>query len=138
MKSTEKITALYCRLACEDEHDIKAQEESLIKYAEEHGHSDIKIYSDNGHSGLSFDRPAFSDMEKDMQADKVGTVIVKDQSRIGRKLIETINWIDRVTEMGISIVIVDGQPDMTPLENDLNLMIEKMIGQESANAEKKI
>lgn len=50
----------------------------LQKYADDHGFRNRKFYVDDGYSGANFDRPGFKEMMADIQAGKVGTVIVKD------------------------------------------------------------
>ena len=95
MKSTDNlITALYTRLSQEDllqgeSNSIRNQKLILQKYADEHGFHNCKFYVDDGYSGANFDRPAFKEMMEDIQAGKVGTVIVKDQSRLGRDYLQT-------------------------------------------------
>ena len=98
MKTTEfnnnLITALYCRLSQEDmlqgeSNSITNQKLILQKYADEHGFRNCKFYVDDGYSGVDFTRPAHVEMMKDIQDGKVGIVIVKDQSRLGRDHLET-------------------------------------------------
>lgn len=90
MKSTENLlTGLYARLSQEDllqgeSNSIRNQKMILQKYADDHGFRNSKFYVDDGYSGANFDRPGFKEMMSDIQAGKVGTVIVKDQSRLGR------------------------------------------------------
>jgi len=104
MEQFEKVTALYCRLAQADDQGIEAQKEKLCQYAEEKGYSNIKIFTDNGYSGLKFDSPAFSEMEEDIQAGKIQTIIIKDFHRIGRDVKKTYDWLERIKTMGIPIV----------------------------------
>ena len=95
MKSTENtnrnlITALYCRLSQEDERlgeslSIENQRLMLQKYAEEHRFPNLQFYVDDGFSGADFNRPSFKRMMNDVECGKVGIVIVKDQSRLGRE-----------------------------------------------------
>ena len=98
MKTTELnnnlITALYCRLSQEDmlqgeSNSITNQKLILQKYADEHSFRNCKFYIDDGYSGVDFTRPAHMEMMKDIQDGKVGIVIVKDQSRLGRDHLET-------------------------------------------------
>lgn len=99
MKSTENtnknlITALYCRLSQEDERpgeslSIENQRLMLKKYAEEHHFPNIQFYIDDGFSGANFNRPDFKRMMADVECGKVGIVIVKDQSRLGRDYLQT-------------------------------------------------
>jgi DNA invertase Pin-like site-specific DNA recombinase len=47
----------------------------------------MRYYIDNGFSGKRFDRPAFQEMLQDIQKSKIGCVVVKDLSRLGRDYI---------------------------------------------------
>ena len=95
MKSNHNlITALYCRLSQEDmlqgeSNSIKNQRMILQKYAEDHGFRNIEYYIDDGYSGANFNRPDFKRMMADIESGKVATVIVKDQSRLGRDYLQT-------------------------------------------------
>ncbi|MEG1859964.1 MAG: recombinase family protein, partial [Christensenellaceae bacterium] len=50
-------------------------------------------YADSGHSGLVFNRPAFSQMMRDVVDGKINCIIVKDLSRFGRDFIETGRYL---------------------------------------------
>lgn len=97
MKSTESknlITAIYCRLSQEDDlqgesNSIKNQKLILQQYAEQHRFPNIQFYVDDGYSGANFNRPDFKRMMNDIEHGKVGIVIVKDQSRLGRDYLQT-------------------------------------------------
>lgn len=95
MKSNQNlITALYCRLSQEDmlqgeSNSIRNQRMILQKYAEDHSFRNLEFYVDDGYSGASFNRPDFKRMMTDIEAGKVSTVIVKDQSRLGRDYLQT-------------------------------------------------
>ena len=55
----KKLTAIYCRVASANEYAIEVQRDYLYRYAEEHGFGNIRVYADNGYTGLSFKRLAF-------------------------------------------------------------------------------
>jgi len=85
----DKITALYCRLSRDDElsgesNSIKNQKLILSKYAEDNKFQNIKFFVDDGYSGTTFTRPAFMEMMELAESGKIGTIIVKDHSRLGR------------------------------------------------------
>jgi DNA invertase Pin-like site-specific DNA recombinase len=88
-----KITALYCRLSVDDRADgesnsITNQKEILAKYASDNGFTNTQFFVDDGVSGTSFNRPGLDAMLTEIQAGNVGVVIIKDQSRIGRDVVE--------------------------------------------------
>ena len=79
--------ALYIRLSKEDESEgpsqsVQNQESLLREFVQQHRLSVYDTYIDDGWSGTSFDRPAFQRMIADIEAGKVGTVIVKDYCAI--------------------------------------------------------
>ena len=79
------ITALYPRLSHEDElqgesNSISNQKRILEAYAKQNGFTNLRWYTDDGYSGANFQRPGFQAMLADIEAGKVGTVIVKDMS----------------------------------------------------------
>ena len=89
MSDTNKITALYCRLSHEDElagesNSISNQKDILQKYADEHGFYNTAFYIDDGYTGVDFERPAFKRMIDDVDNGRIGTIITKDLSRLGR------------------------------------------------------
>lgn len=86
---SDKITALYCRLSRDDElagesNSIKNQKLILSKYAQDNKFQNIKFFVDDGYSGTTFTRPAFMEMMELAENGQVGTIIVKDHSRLGR------------------------------------------------------
>ena len=85
----DKITALYCRLSRDDElsgesNSIKNQKLILSKYAQDNKFQNIQFFVDDGYSGTTFTRPAFMEMMELAESGKIGTIIVKDHSRLGR------------------------------------------------------
>ena len=88
-KQSEKITALYCRLSRDDElqgdsNSIVNQKSMLEKYAKDNGFKNIKFFVDDGFSGTNFNRPAWTELQGLIDEDKIGALIVKDMSRLGR------------------------------------------------------
>ena len=90
----EKYTALYERLSCDDDlagdsNSITNQKKYLELYAAEHGFLNCVHYTDDGWSGGNFERPSWKRLIADIEAGKVGTVLAKDMSRIGRDYLQT-------------------------------------------------
>ena len=87
--TTNKITALYCRLSQEDERlgeslSIENQKTTLLQYARDHRLPNPTFFVDDGYSGVSFDRPGFQAMLAEMEAGRVVNCVTKDLSRLGR------------------------------------------------------
>ena len=91
------ITALYCRLSLEDGKDnesISNQKLLLKDYAEKNGMFNCEFYVDDGFTGRNFNRPAFQRMISDIESGKIGCVITKDLSRLGRNYIESGSYME--------------------------------------------
>jgi len=99
--NTDKITALYCRLSQDDmlqgeSNSITNQKNILLKYAEDNGFKNTQFYVDDGFSGTTFDRPDFTRMIADMENGKIGIIITKDLSRLGRDYLKTGQYIEMI------------------------------------------
>ena len=88
-----KITALYERLSHDDGRSdesvsVENQKRILEDYARKNGFTNVRHFTDDGVRGTTFKRPGLDAMVDDIRAGNVATVIVKDQSRIGRDVVE--------------------------------------------------
>jgi hypothetical protein len=89
-----KITALYSRLSRDDElagesNSITTQKRILAEYAGKNGFANVRHFSDDGFSGVNFDRPAWKELAAEVEAGNVAAVIAKDLSRVGRDYLQT-------------------------------------------------
>ena len=145
-KQSEKITALYCRLSRDDEQDglsgsIKNQRSILEKYAAENGFSNPQVFIDDGWSGVTFARPAFTEIMELAEHGKVSTLIVKDHSRLGRnRLIVGQLLEEEFDRMGVRyIAIMDnidtakGISDIVPMQDLFNEWHAKNTSQKVRN-----
>jgi len=85
----QNLAALYLRLSRDDGGDsesnsIQNQRMLLAKYAREQGFVIYGEYVDDGVSGTTFERESFKRMISDIEDGKIGIVICKDLSRLGR------------------------------------------------------
>ena len=93
MSRTSKITALYERLSRDDDlncesNSITNQKKYLEDYAHRNGFGNIRHFTDDGFSGVNFNRPSFQALIKEVEAGNVATIIVKDMSRLGRNYLQ--------------------------------------------------
>lgn len=91
IKST--YTALYERLSRDDKQAGKSnsiinQKSYLEGYARKNGFDNFRHFTDDGYSGVNFNRPGFQALIAEVEAGNVGTVIVKDMSRFGRNYLQ--------------------------------------------------
>ena len=129
-----RITALYCRLSQDDgregeSNSIVNQRKLLQEYARSHHFKNLQVFVDDGWSGTNFDRPSFRRMEQMIEAGEVGTVIVKDMSRLGRNYLQVGMYTDIVfVENDVRFIAVNDNVDsavqtefdMTPIRNFCN------------------
>ena len=133
MKSTDKITALYCRLSQDDmlageSNSITNQKSILLKYAKENGFTNTQFYTDDGYSGTNFNRPDFQRMKTDIEDGRVSTVIVKDLSRLGREYLQTGYYTEiffsqydvRFIAIHDNVDTQRGDNDFAPFKNLMN------------------
>lgn len=139
--NSKQIAALYCRLSIEDGRDnesmsISNQKAMLSAYAEAHGMRDYAFYVDDGYTGRNFNRPGFQQMIADIEAGKIGCVITKDLSRLGRNYIEAGSYIEiyfprhgvRYIAINDGVDTATGQEmDITPFKNILNDLYSRDI-----------
>ena len=127
------ITALYPRRSQEDElqgesNSISNQKRILETYAKQNGFSNLRWYTDDGYSGANFQRPGFQAMLADIEAGKVGTVIVKDMSRLGRNYLQVGMYTEMIfPQKGVRFIAINdgvdsaqGENDFAPLRNIFN------------------
>ena len=129
------ITALYPRLSHEDElqgesNSISNQKRILETYAKQNGFTNLRWYTDDGFSGANFQRPGVQAMLADIEAGKVGTVIVKDMSRLGRNYLQVGFYTEMLfPQKGVRFIAVNDNVDsasegmdndFTPLRNLFN------------------
>ena len=127
------ITALYPRLSHEDElqgesNSISNQKRILETYAKQNGFSNLRWYTDDGYSGANFQRPGFQAMLADIEAGKVGTVIVKDMPRLGRNYLQVGMYTEMIfPQKGVRFIAINdgvdsaqGENDFAPLRNIFN------------------
>lgn len=130
-----KITALYERLSKDDEiqgesNSIVNQKRMLEQYASQNGYDNVAHYTDDGWSGTNFDRPDWKRMLADIEAGKVGRVIVKDMSRIGRDYLQVGFYTEVMfREKGVHFIAISNGVDSDHRESAefapfLNIMNE--------------
>lgn len=119
-----KAIGLYLRLSHSDndlgENDkdesnsIENQRKLLQDYVENNDslEGEIEEYVDDGYTGTNFDRPGFQRMIEDAKKGKIGTIIVKDLSRLGRDYIGIGDYLEQIfPSMGIRVIAINSNYD---------------------------
>ena len=131
--SDEKITALYLRLSRDDDgegesNSIANQRTLLTNFAKKNGFRNIKVFIDDGVSGVTFNRNGFKELLKLIESGIVSTLIVKDMSRLGRNYLEVGQLTETVFPMyDVRFIAINdgvdsekGEDDFTPFRNIIN------------------
>ncbi|WP_275442963.1 recombinase family protein [Petralouisia muris] len=113
--------AMYLRLSIEDDGDkdesnsISNQRKQIYKYI----HHDSKLskyevveFCDDGYSGTNMERPGMQKMLKEVKANKIRCIIVKDMSRFSRDYIEMGTYLNQIFPfMGIRFISINDRYD---------------------------
>jgi len=110
------VTALYSRLSHDDElvgtsNSILNQRRLLEEYAEKNGFVPYIHISDDGYSGVNYDRPGWQELIEKVDAGEVSTLIIKDSSRMGRNYLRTGLYREMFREKGVRIVAINDGTD---------------------------
>ena len=133
-QAENKITALYCRLSQDDgregeSNSISNQKEILSQYARSNGFLNTMFFVDDGLSGTTCDRPDFQRMQRMIENDEIGTVIVKDLSRFGRNYLDVGEYLEiKYPTLGVRFIAIQENVDtlkntgteMMPFNNIFN------------------
>ena len=113
----EYICGAYDRLSDSDNKtdessSIQSQKIIIDSFAKFNNLKIYKHYVDDGYSGGNFDRPAFQEMIKDIEACKINCVITKDLSRLGREMYKTGKYIEEYfLERGVRYIAINDSYD---------------------------
>ena len=96
----------------DESSSIQSQKIIIDSFAKFNNLKIYKHYIDDGYSGGNFDRPAFQEMIKDIEAGKINCVITKDLSRLGREMYKTGKYIEEYfLEKGVRYIAINDSYD---------------------------
>lgn len=106
---SKKRVFVYVRVStahqAEEGYSIPQQIERLQKYCDAMGWQLVKIYTDDGYSGGSLDRPAMNQMIKELEAGHADIVLVDKLDRLSRSQFDTLYMIQKVFDAnGVAFV----------------------------------
>lgn len=104
----DKYIAEYMRISDDDSDIGKKKQESdsignqrkVLEYYIHHNRElsgyPIREFSDDGYSGVNFNRPGIQTLLREVQKNRVSCIVVKDLSRLGRNYIEVGDYIEQI------------------------------------------
>ncbi|MCR4641387.1 MAG: recombinase family protein [Lachnospiraceae bacterium] len=138
-------TALYERLSRDDEqqgesNSILNQKIFLEDYFHRHLEGDYKHFTDDGYSGVTFERPGFNEMLAEIRAGRIHTVVVKDLSRLGRNYLQVGYFTEVVfPDNDIRFIAINNSVDSASgSENELTPFINIMNEWYAKDTSKKV
>lgn len=132
MKKQTRYTALYERLSHDDElqgesNSISNQKQLLMEYAVSRELPNPRHFADDGISGTRFDRPAFLKMMEEIEEGNIGTVLIKDMSRLERDYLRVGQIVEMFRQKDVRLISVNdgtdtlnGNDDFLPFRNIMN------------------
>lgn len=136
-----ETVALYMRLSSEDINEgescsIANQRDLLYDYIRDHREFDgcsILEFSDDGYSGVNFERPGIQKLLA-LAGKTVDCILVKDFSRFGRNLLEVGDYLDQIFPfLGVRFIAVnegydsrEGRGSSVSLDVSLKAMVYEM------------
>lgn len=99
---------IYARFSSDKqtENSIEAQVRACEDYAEIHGYTINKIYSDEAVSAKNDRRPEFQKMIKDAEKGLFQTVLVHKYNRFARRMIDHVTYEDKLNQAGVDLIAV--------------------------------
>ncbi|MFH1729629.1 MAG: recombinase family protein [Pseudomonadota bacterium] len=92
--------SIYIRVSTEDQvkegYSLEVQREYLESFAEREGYEIYKVYSDDGISGYSLERPALKKLLEDARQKRFDLVLVYKIDRFSRNLRDLLNLMDKL------------------------------------------
>ena len=131
-KKEHRYVALYERLSHDDElqgesNSISNQKRILEDYALSNGMTSFRHFTDDGISGIRFDRPGFQAMLDEVKAGNVEACVIKDMSRFGRDYLQVGTYMEvlrkndtRLIALNDNVDTLKGDDEFTPFRNIMN------------------
>ncbi len=121
----------FCRSYIEYLNNQPDEEFTLAEY---------KIYCDDDCTGMNFDRSGFQEMMRDVQANVIDCIIVKNLSRLGRYDTEMQIYLEKKFEQHgreVRLIAIGDNYDSLYKENNLEYRIRLMLNREYSETQHK-
>ena len=139
MEEKKLRTAAYCRVSTASDTPDGSFEvqcayyEKLIK--DDPNMEFVGVYGDHGKSGRSMrGRKELNRLIKDCEAGKIDLVLTKSISRFARNMLECVNTIRQLSDLGVTVRFEKENLDTETMGGELMLGILATIAQEESNS----
>lgn len=130
--------AAYARVSADKDaafHSLEAQTEYYENYVAAHPDWELTdIYSDNGISGTTINRPEFQRMLEDCRAGKIDLVITKSVTRFARNTVILLETVRELKRLGIDCYFEKEDMHSISPDGELLLTLLAMYAEEEARS----
>ena len=106
MKKVIGYVRVSTEIQVEKDNSVRNQIDSIKKYCESVGYDLVGMFQDEGISGLRNDREGLNEMMDVIKRDNIDMVVVYSLSRLGRKLVDVIGWIDDLEKKNVEFLSI--------------------------------
>ncbi|MEE5994392.1 MAG: recombinase family protein [Oscillospiraceae bacterium] len=128
--------AAYCRVSTSSAEQHNSFVVQTEYYQNKFQNSDtkilVKIYADEGESGVNSSRENFQKMIKDCHKGKIDRIYTKSISRFARNTKDCLQYVRELKSIGVSIVFEKEHIDTALLSNEMMLTIMSQMAQEES------
>jgi len=110
---------LRCSTEAHERATLEVQKEQCINYCKRNDWNQYEIYSDDGVSGATQDRPEFQRLLRDLESGEVSTMLVWRLDRFSRNIRDAVNIIEDLKKWNCSFVSVCDSIDLTTPSGEL-------------------
>lgn len=107
---SKKTIAVYLRVSTTGQ-DLASQEPDLKAWLRAHQRRRRVSWYRDTFTGATMKRPGMQDLEADVHAGKIGTVVVWRLDRLGRTVLELLSWLQQLDVAGVEFVSVRDSVD---------------------------
>lgn len=117
--TNDKICVGYCRFSSDmqREESIEAQKRFITGYCMQNSLTISHYYCDRAHSGKNMNRPALQQLLADAETGKFEILICHKMDRLSRNVQDTYDIVNKLKELGITLISVTEQFEATPSGN---------------------
>lgn len=134
--------AAYCRVSTEKDEQLDSlenQKEFFTEYANKNGHELIRLYADEGISGMQLKkRTEFKRLMRDAETGLFEAVVVKDISRLARNTVDFLQSIRKLKSIGINVFFITANMDSWGESEFVLTIFGAMAQEESTNLSKRV
>jgi site-specific DNA recombinase len=107
----------YCRVSTElqkeKDNSIKSQIKFISDYCQFNNLELVNVFKDEGISGKISNRLGLNEMFEEIKRNKIDILCVYSLSRLGRKLKDVIEFIEKLSKNGVEFISIKENIDMT-------------------------